>query len=150
MKNALLIVAFAVTAGASAGCFGYERQSTLGPTASGIGALLGSWTSSNLIPGPDACSDFRWDVTEQTATTASGSFSASCAGDLRLSGTARGTLTGSNISWSATGNASAPGLPSCAINLTGTAELGVDSIRVPYTGTTCLGAVSGTEVLRKR
>ena len=34
-------------------------------------------------------------------------------------------------------------------DLTGTAEIGVDSIRVPYSGDTCLGKVSGVEVLRK-
>jgi hypothetical protein len=88
-------------------------------------------------------------VTEQTGTTAKGSFSATCAGDLKVSGHAEGTLNGSQIGWSAQGTATAPGLPSCAISLTGTAELGLDSVRVPYTGDTCLGKVSGTEVLRK-
>jgi len=34
--------------------------------------------------------------------------------------------------------------------LSGTAELGVDSIRIPYSGTTCLGTVSGVEILNKR
>jgi hypothetical protein len=68
---------------------------------------------------------------------------------LKLSGTAQGTLSGGGISWTAQGIGTAPGLPSCAISLTGTAELGLDSIRVPYTGDTCLGKVSGTEILRR-
>jgi hypothetical protein len=35
------------------------------------------------------------------------------------------------------------------VTLTGTAELGVDSIRIPYAGDTCLGKVSGVETLRR-
>jgi hypothetical protein len=145
-------IAAAVLAGALtvSGCIGFERKSTLGPTATGISALLGNWSSSNLIPAASSCSDFKWSVTDQTSTSASGSFSATCAGDLRVSGTARGQLSGSTITWNAEGNASAPGLTSCAISLTGTAELQTDSIRVPYSGDTCLGKVSGVETLRRR
>jgi hypothetical protein len=133
------------------GCFGYERKSTLtGPSANGISALAGSWSSSNIIPSPNTCTDFKWNVTEQTSTSAKGSFSATCAGDLKLSGTAEGALNGSGgINWNAAGAASAPGLPSCAITLSGSAELGVDSVRVPYSGDTCLGKVSGVEILRR-
>lgn len=151
MKNATLLVALSVAAASAAGCIGYERKSSLtGPTASGIGALSGNWSSSNIIPSPNSCSDFKWNATEQTATSARGSFSATCAGDLKLTGTAQGTLSGSGITWSAQGNATAPGLTSCAITLNGTAELGVDSVRIPYSGNTCLGPVSGVEELKKR
>ena len=92
------------------------------------------------------------NATEQTATSAKGTFSATCAGDLQVSGTAEGAFSSGSaalINWKATGTASAPGLTSCSIALTGTAELGVDSIRIPYEGTTCLGRVSGVETLRK-
>jgi hypothetical protein len=138
-----------LAAALTAGCFGFERKSTLGPSTTGIGALMGSWSSASLIPSPGACTDFKWNVTQQTSTSASGTFSATCAGDLRISGTASGTLSGSTITWNAQATASVPGIPSCAITLTGTAELGVDSIRVPYQGDTCLGRVSGVEVLKK-
>ena len=67
-----------------------------------------------------------------------------------LTSVARGQLSGSTITWNAEGNASAPGLTSCAISLTGTAELQTDSIRVPYSGDTCLGKVSGVETLKRR
>ena len=149
MKNTALFVAL-LAATAASGCIGFEHKSTLGPTATGIRALLGTWSSSNLIPAASSCSDFKWSVTEQTGTSASGSFSATCAGDLRVSGVARGQLSGSTITWSAEGNASAPGLTSCAISLSGTAELQTDSIRVPYSGDTCLGKVSGVENLKRR
>ena len=151
MKQATLLLVLSIAAASAAACIGFERKSSLtGPSASGIGALSGSWASSNIIPSPTSCSDFKWNATEQTSTAARGSFSATCAGDLKLTGTAEGTLGSSGITWSAQGNATAPGLTSCAITLNGTAELGADSIRIPYSGTTCLGAVSGVEVLSRR
>jgi hypothetical protein len=132
------------------GCFGYERSSTLGPSATGAAALLGSWSSSDLIPAAESCTDFKWDVTEQSGNSASGSFSATCANDIRVQGTATGTLTGSTVNWSAQATASVANIASCPITLTGTAEILVDAIRVPYSGQTCLGPVSGVETLRKR
>ena len=148
MKNVLVALCLAATAASA--CTSYERTSTLAPSASGVAALLGNWTSSNLTSAADACTDFKWNVTQQTGNTASGTFSATCTGDLKVAGTANGTLSGSIVTWNATATATVPGLPACAITLTGTAELGVDSIRVPYSGDTCLGKVSGVEVLKKR
>ena len=152
MKNLALVAMLSVSALAATGCIGFERKSSLtGPSASGTNAFMGTWSSANIIPSPGACTDFKWDVTEQTSTSAKGNFSATCANDLKLSGTAQGNLTsGTTLSWSATGNATALGLVSCAISLTGTAELLIDTIRVPYSGDTCLGKVSGVESLRKR
>ena len=132
------------------GCFGYERTSTLGPSGTGAAALLGSWSSSGVIPSPESCTDFKWDVTEQSGNSASGSFSATCANDIKVQGTAKGTLNGSTVNWSAQATATVANMASCAINLTGTAEILVDAIRVPYSGQTCLGPVSGVETLRKR
>jgi hypothetical protein len=152
MKKLSLTLVLSLAA-ASAACIGFERKSSLtGPSASGVGALMGTWTSSTLIPSPSSCTNFRWTAQEQTSTSARGSFSATCAGDLQVSGTAEGNLTTNSaavIQWKATGTASAPGLNSCSISLNGTAELGVDAIRIPYSGTTCLGQVSGVETLRR-
>jgi hypothetical protein len=151
MKNYILACGLALmSAAAAAGCLGFEHGTSLtGPTTSGVNALMGTWSSANIVPSGSSCTDFKWNVTEQTATTAKGSFSATCANDLKVSGTAQATLSGSSIAWTATGTANATGLPACAISLGGTAELGSDSIRVPYSGDTCLGKVSGVEVLRK-
>ena len=149
-KLAQLIVCLSVAASAAA-CIGIERKSTVtGPSAAGVGTLLGSWTSSQLIPTPSSCADFKWNITENTGTTAKGSFSAACAGDLKLTGTAQGTLNGSTIDWTADGVGTGPGLASCNISLKGTAEIGVTTVRVPYSGTTCLGPVSGVETLSRR
>jgi hypothetical protein len=151
MKNQLLLIVVSVAI-AAAGCTSLEHQSTLtSPSASGNNSLLGSWTSSSLIPTPSSCTDFKWNVSEQTGSSAKGSFTATCAGDLKLTGTAQGAFTSAAaIAWTATGNATAPGLTSCAISLTGTASLGTDSIMIPYKGTTCLGPVEGIETMKKR
>ena len=150
MKNRILMAVLSAAL-VTGGCIGFEHKSTpTGPTASGTGSLLGTWTSSSLIPSPSACSDFKWTVSEQTQTSARGSFSATCAGDLKLAGTAQGQFTtAGTIEWSGQANATAPGLSSCAVTLSGTAELGVDSIRIPYSGDTCLGKVSGVETLKR-
>jgi hypothetical protein len=151
MKNYVFAILASISVAAS-GCVGYQSKSSLtNPTAAGVSALMGNWASASatVIPSAASCTDFKWTVSEQTTSSAKGSFSASCAGDLKLAGTAQGTLSGSVISWSATGNATAPGLPACGFTLTGTAELGTNSIRVPYSGDTCLGKVSGVEILNK-
>jgi hypothetical protein len=100
MKKLAQLALCLVVAGAAAACFGYDRgKSPTGPSAGGTGSLLGSWTSSSLIPTPSTCADFKWNVTEQTATSARGTFSATCANDLKLTGTAQGSLSGSTIDW---------------------------------------------------
>lgn len=152
MKNYLLATTLCFAA-AVAGCVGYSSKTTsTGPSTAGVAALLGNWVSAGAtaIPAPSTCTDFKWNPTEQTSNSAKGSFSASCAGGLSVSGTATGTLTGSVISWTATANAATPAQPACQVQLAGTAELGVDSIRIPYSGNTCLGPVSGVEILNKR
>jgi hypothetical protein len=152
MKNCILATLLCLAATA-AGCVGYESKTvTTGPSATSVAALMGNWTSTaaSLIPSPSSCTDFKWNPTEQTSNSAKGSFSASCAGDLKVSGTATGTLSGSVITWAANANAATASQPVCAVLLAGTAELGVESIRIPYSGTTCLGPVSGVEILNKR
>lgn len=151
MKNRLLVIGFSMAAAAASACTGFEHKSSLSePTAAGNNSLVGNWTSATLIPTPSTCTDFKWNVTEQTATSAKGSFTASCPGDLKFTGTAQGVLTTPvTISWSAEANATAPGLTSCALKLTGTATIGTDSISIPYAGDTCLGKVSGIETLKK-
>jgi hypothetical protein len=150
MKTHVLALIFAAAA-ATGGCVGFEHDSTLTSPSSttGANALLGLWTSAGVVPSASSCTNFQWHATEQTSNSAKGSFSATCAGGLNVAGTAQGTLNGTTVNWSGTGTATAADLPSCAVSLSGTAELGADSIRIPYSGTTCLGPVSGVEILRK-
>jgi hypothetical protein len=149
MRNIIVAVALSITAASLASC-GFEHKTSSGPTATGVSGLIGTWTSSNLIPSPSACSDFKWNAAQQSSTSASGTFSATCAGDLKLNGTAQASLAATGtIQWGAQGKASAAGLVSCEISLTGTAELLSESIRIPYSGDTCLGKVSGVETLKR-
>src|SRR5687768_6659011 len=71
MKNRILVAMLSLAAFSATGCIGFERESSLtGPSAAGNGALMGNWTSSNLIPAPSSCTDFKWNATEQTGTSA--------------------------------------------------------------------------------
>jgi len=152
MKNYIFACALAVCAAAGA-CVGYENKTSVtSPTAATAEALVGTWTSAStsIVPSPSTCTDFKWTPTQQSPTSAMGSFSAACAGGLKVSGTAAGTLTGTTVAWTAHALASTPEIASCDVSLTGTAELGVNSIRVPYSGNTCLGPVSGVEILNKK
>jgi hypothetical protein len=152
MKTYISACALALCVAAS-GCSYESKTTSTGPTpASALEALVGTWqsVSSNVVPSPSSCTDFKWTPTQQTPTSAMGSFSATCAGNLKVSGTASGALNGTTVNWTANAIASTPEIPSCSVSLTGTAELGVNSIRVPYSGTTCLGPVSGVEILNKK
>lgn len=155
MRTTFFACALAVCV-AAAGCVGYESKTTVPTGPSGhdtVASMMGNWQSTagaGIIPSASSCTDFKWNPTEQTATSAKGSFSASCAGDLKVTGSAMGTLSGATVTWTAAANASTPAMPTCAVTLSGTAEIGVNSIRIPYTGVTCLGNVSGVEVLTRR
>jgi len=155
MRHFISRMACAVAMAAVAGCVGYETKTTTpsSPTTAAptVEALVGKWQSitTSPIPSPSTCTNFVGSPTQQSATSASGSFSATCAGGLSVVGTASGTLSGTTITWQANGTTTQGGV-SCGVSLTGTAELGVDSIRVPYTGNTCLGPVSGVEILNKK
>ena len=149
-KHIVRIAVAAAAAAAVTGCIGFEHTSSLtSPSTASASALLGLWTSASVVPSPSSCTNFQWHVTEQTTNSGKGSFSATCAGNLNVVGTAQGVLSGTTVTWTGSGTATAPDLPSCAVSLSGTAELGTDSIRIPYSGTTCLGSVSGVEILKK-
>jgi hypothetical protein len=127
MKTNFFAIVLAAAIGA-AGCTSLEHKSSLtDPSAAGDSSLLGNWTSSTLIPTPSTCP-----------------------GDLKFTGNAQGVLKSPTaIEWSAKGNATGPGLPSCAMSLTGTASIGTEAIIIPYAGDTCLGKVQGIETLKK-
>jgi hypothetical protein len=148
MKNYIFATALALAV-VAAGCTSFEHTTT-SPSSAGIAGLMGTWASaSSAVPSASSCSDFKWNASEQTATSAKGSFSATCDGGLKVAGTAQGTLSGTVITWTAEGDATTAGI-ACRITLTGTAELGANSIRVPYSGDTCLGKVSGVEILNRK
>jgi hypothetical protein len=114
-------------------------------------SYVGTWASQTLttLPSPSECGNLQWNVTSQSASAIAGTFSAVCAGNLTVSGTASGQLNGATIPMTASGTASAPGFPvGCPFSLTGTGHVqGDGSLQIDYSGTTCAGPVKGTETL---
>ena len=148
MKRFLGVALFAAVA--STACFKITTSPT--PITPASQLLNGTWVTVESVPGQsinDSCTNFKWAVTEYTGSTAKGTFSARCYGNVDIAGSAQGTLSGVNITWSATATATLAGQPPCAISLSGVATLEADKIRIPYSGTTCLGPVSGTETLKR-
>ena len=153
MKRYMLMFLTVAAAASASACFDFATKATPPPTASSV--LGGSWGTVQSLPGvsgslADSCVNFQWTVTEFTGTSGSGTFSAVCLGNVAVAGSASGTLSGNTLTWSANATGTVPGLPPCAIALSGTATLEANNkIRIPYSGTTCLGPVSGTEIVSK-
>jgi hypothetical protein len=153
MKRLVSCAAFAAVAALSAGCIEFSRQATsiTGPSGAdlSVSAIAGTYRSISSIPSPDSCTNFAWSVTEKTANSARGNFSASCQNNtLQVSGTAQGTQTGNDITFQVNAIASTGSL-NCPITISGTAVVETNQIRVPYTGTSCFGNVNGTEILKR-
>lgn len=102
------------------------------------------------MPAPGSCSNFQWQVTSATSTSLAGTFSATCGGNISVTGTASGRVEGTSVPISVAGTATYAGAISCDFSLTGTGTIvNNDTLTIPYSGTTCLGPVSGTETLRR-
>ena len=156
--TAVLLVAAAALAGCqvqhNSGSTGGSIADVLAPTSlpsSGIPSLMGTWASTSASPsaGSASCSDFVWTVTSQTDTAVTGTFTAFCLGSAAITGTGSGHLNGSTVSITIAGSGSMPGLDNCPFSISGTGTVDGDVIRVPYSGSTCLGPVSGTQTLQR-
>jgi len=159
-----IVLCFLMTAALTGACTGVERESanvlapspaaappTPASSSPSAPSLLGNW-SSNPLAGMSAssCTGFSWQVTSQSSTSIAGTFSAMCANRIATTGTASGTITGATVPYTVTGNGSVPGFPSCPFSIRGTAIIvDGDTLRIPYSGTTCLGPVSGEDTLRR-
>lgn len=169
MKKSLVLLSSLLAAfAASTGCSVERTSSVLGPSATAAVAatssspsLLGTWVvqgnpgtssvtpSSSVTALPDfsSCSNFTWAVTSQTATEASGRFSAECATGLILAGTITGRMGGATIPIVVAGTL-ARGSDSCAFSLTGEGTpINSTTFHITYSGTTCLGPLQGSNNL---
>jgi hypothetical protein len=121
-----------------------------GPSAP---SLVGTWTSSAVpaLSSSTTCGQFQYVITTQTATTIAGTFTGVCSGGIALSGNATGLLNGTAVTLTVNGTATVPGTPACPVTLAGTGAIedSGNTLRVPFSGTTCLGPVNGVEVLHK-
>jgi hypothetical protein len=153
---------------ATTGCSVERTSSVLGPTSasasskSSTPSMLGTWvvqgtsttssvTASSTFPSalPDfsSCGNFTWSVTTQTATEASGRFSAECGAGLALNGTITGKLGGATVPIVIAGSL-VRGSDACQFSLTGEG-IPIDSVtfKINYNGTTCLGPLQGSNNL---
>lgn len=138
----------------TAACVETRHEGPTSPSEVAKVLATGSWTSaataasSSLNVG--SCGNAEWKITSMTDTSASGTFKVTCGGGLTLEGSAEGKLNGMTADLKASGTVSGAGM-NCPFSLTGLAvPEGLDKVRINYSGTTCLGPVSGSEVLTKR
>jgi hypothetical protein len=153
MKRILLSVQIISLAWLTQACFDVQYQDALKNTPSSTNArsFLGEWRSANpsSFPTAQSCGDLVWNVTSQDATRIAGNFEATCAGGAKLTGTASAVI-GNPILLDANGMVTGMGPISCPFTLAGTGIPQTDaSIRVEYIGSTCVGPISGTEVIRR-
>jgi len=113
-------------------------------------AFAGTWSSVSASTPATGCGNVKYTVTPTTATSANVSFTATCAGNISVTGSGAGSLSGSAISWSATGLVAQGGV-NCPFNFPANkSTLGADNqIVVSYAGTVCGIPVSGSETVKK-
>ena len=114
-------------------------------------AFAGAWGSSSIAGLPIGnCADLKWLITEQSASSVAGTVTATCQGGTTVSANLTGQLRSESvIDLTAKGTIVALGIP-CAFDLTGVGtRQGSDAMKLDYSGTYCLGTVSGTENLKK-
>ena len=135
----------------STGTGGTGSGGNTGGSNTAISQFAGVWASNSIAGLPlGNCSDVKWLITAQTASSVGGTVTANCASGVKVSANLTGTLQNEDvINLVANGMLTAMGLP-CQFNLdgTGTRQAG-DTMKVNYNGSYCLGAVNGTETLRK-
>jgi hypothetical protein len=172
MKRSLSL-GVALTAVLAFAACGFEHAtSVLAPTSTGSGngtsspspnpnapnsgstSLVGVWTSRDIVsslPSPNSCGNFQYQIANQTANSIEGTFTATCGNNLVLSARVSGQVNGTNVALTLDGSGSMQGLPLCTFKITGngTIEDNGNTLKMPYSGTTCLGPVQGTEVLRR-
>jgi hypothetical protein len=134
----------------AAGCSNlFSFQETTSPSDTPAALSGGRWTSISSTPSAETCTSFTWTIVEISGTSGTGTFTATCFDGMEIAGTAQGTLVGTEVTWTAEATGTTSGGLTCPISLSGTATYDGSQFRIPYTGTTCLGPVSGVEILRK-
>ena len=153
--SAALMLACVLTAGCDLlNPKGKDDDSSNSPTSpstsASLDAFAGTWTSVTASTPPTGCGNLKYTVTPTTTTSANVTFSATCAENIAVTGSGNGTLSGSVITWSATGLVGQGGVncPFTFTNSTATLDA-TGQIVVNYTGTVCGIPVSGTETAKK-
>jgi hypothetical protein len=89
-------------------------------------------------------------VIPMTTTSANVTFAATCGGNINVTGSGAGTLSGSTLNWSATGLVGQGGV-NCPFTLNNgkATQDSTGNVVVNYSGTVCGIPVSGTETVKK-
>jgi hypothetical protein len=156
MRHHLLVLSVLLLAGTlSTACDLFNRDNNPSPTPTtptptvSMEVFAGTWASSTASTPATGCGTVRYTVTPLTATTGAVTFSATCAGNIQVSGTGNGQLNGSALEWAAQGLVVQGGV-NCPFTFTNSrATQDASNIRVQYSGTVCGIPVSGTEVVRR-
>src|SRR4051812_40635735 len=152
MKQTIRSASVLLLALFASACAGFESSSTpVAPSeAAALASLLGTWNSQPVAEIASGCSNFQWKITGQSDSAVSGEFSATCANGIRASGVVSGRVSGSDVPYTVTGTANIANVASCPFSLSGVAHIvSSNEIRIPYSGTTCLGPISGEETVRR-
>jgi hypothetical protein len=126
-------------------------SNSAGATTTPASAFSGAWGSSSIAGLPVGnCTNVKWLITQQSATSIGGTMSATCAGGATVSATLNGQMSREDtLNLTAAGTIVALGIP-CPFNLTGVGTRQTnDAMRLVYQGAHCLGNVSGTENLKR-
>ncbi len=148
------LLALACLAGSGCDLFskdGDEPESPTSPSAPAVSleGFAGTWTSATASTPAAGCGTVRYTVTPVSATSATVSFSATCAGSIQVNGTGSGQVNGSSLDWTAQGLVSQGGV-NCPFTFTnGRAVEDPGGIKITYSGTVCGIPVNGSEVVKR-
>ena len=68
-----------------------------GPGGGGGTSMVGTWASPPVtITDSSTCTGFQWSITSQTSNSIAGTFSATCLGNVTVSGNASGAVLANN------------------------------------------------------
>jgi hypothetical protein len=156
-KSSSLAVALALASTLSAGCNLLSKNkkddssSPTSPSSSvSMDAFAGTWSSATASTPPTGCGNLKYTVIPVSATSANVTFAATCGGNINVTGSGAGTLSGTSLNWSATGLVGQGGV-NCPFALTNgkATQDASGNIVVNYSGTVCGIPVSGAETVKK-
>lgn len=153
-------VAIALLASVSACSVEKTSSSTLNPTSptstttttSGSRTTVATWTSQAAdLPTGGSCSNFKWNLTQESTTALSGDFSLVCLAAVTVTGTATGTISGTTVTMNALGTVAGQTIPAgCTFTLTANGTIqDTSTMPMTFTAQTCLGEIKGRQTLRR-
>jgi predicted small secreted protein len=156
MRTSLIAPALALACLVTSGCdlFGKDDNQSGSPTSPtspsvSLEGFAGTWSSAAASTPATGCGTVRYTVTPLSASSATVSFSATCAGSIQVNGTGNGQVNGTSLDWTAQGLVGQGGV-NCPFAFTnGKAVEDPGGIKITYSGTVCGIPVSGSEVVRR-